>query len=134
MQFLVDNMSARELRRWINRRSNFLQSCRTQGGDTGQSTSMEDQRKELAFICRHVFSMERLKQRNEGSGWLPRPDDPGFSSALEKLVRATLLARQLSMFGAAVRKRPSELSQAMWRKVGEEFNDDDVLHGGYKDR
>lgn len=78
--------------------------------------------------------MEHLRKRNEGTGWLPRPDDPDFSSALEKLVRATLLARQVSMFGTAVRKCPSQLSKAMWRKVGEEFNDDDVLHGEYKDR
>ena len=134
MQFLVDNMSDRELRRWINRRSNLLQSFRTRGEGFDQATSVEEQRKELAFMCRHVISMEHLRKRNEGNGWLPRPDDPDFSSALEKLVRATLLARQVGMFGAAVRKCPSKLSKAMWRKVGEEFNDDDVLHGEYKDR
>ena len=134
MQFLVDNMSARELLRWINRRSNLLQPCRIHGKGGGQATSMEEQRKELAFVCRHVISMEHLRKRNEGNGWLPRPDDPDFIPALGQLVRATLLARQVGMFGAVVRKCPSQLSKAIWRKVGEEFNDDDVLHGEYKDR
>ena len=123
MQFLADNMSAGELRSWIACRSDLLDSPRTQ-----------EQRKELAFMCQHVMSMERSKSRNQDDGWLPRSDDPAFGLALEELVIATLVARQASLFGSAVRKCPSKLSQAMWREIGREFNDDDVLHGGYKDR
>ena len=128
MQFLAENMKGRELRRWIVRRSNLLQSFATQTKGVGQASNMEEQRKELAFMCRHAMSMQRSK------GLLPNPDDPTFSSALEILVSATIVARQLNLFGLAVRRCPSKLSRAMWRKVGEEFNDDDVLHGGYKDR
>ena len=128
MQFLVENMSTQELRRWIAHRLKLLQPSRI------QATNMEEQRKELAFMCRHVMSVWRPKGRNEGDGSFPRPDDPTFRSALEQLVRATLVARQVSLFGSAVRKYPSKLSQKLWRKVGEEFKDDDVLYGEYKDR
>ena len=134
MQFLVENMSTRELRHWIAHRLKLLQPSRTQAKGVGQATNMEEQRKELAFMCRHVMSVWRPKGRNEGDGSFPRPDDPTFSSALEQLVRATLVARQVSLFGSAVRKYPSKLSQEMWRKVGEKFKDDDVLYGEYKDR
>ena len=134
MQFLADNMSAGELRSWIACRSDLLHSSGTQAEGTVQEMSIEEQRKELAFMCQHVMSMERSKSRNQDDGWLPKSDDPAFSLALEELVIATLVARQASLFGSAVRKCPSKLSQAMWREIGREFKDDDVLNGGYKDR
>ena len=135
MQFLVENMSTRELRPWIAHRLKLLQPSRIQAkGVFGQAMNMEEQRKELAFMCRHVMSVWRPKGRNEGDGSFPRPDDSTFRSALEQLVRATLVARQVSLFGSAVRQYPSKLSQKLWRKVGEEFKDDDVLYGEYKDR
>ena len=134
MQFLAEHMSVRELRSWIACRSDLLQSSWIQAEFTSQETSIEEQRKELAFMCQHVISMERSKSRNQDAGWLPRPDDPAFSLALEELVRATLVARQVSLFGVVVKKYPSKLSQAMWREIGKEFKDDDVLHGEYKDR
>ena len=134
MQFLANNMSARELRRWIAHRLKLFQSSGTKAEGTGQPGNTEKRRRELAFMCRHIMSMERSKARNGAGGWLPRLDDPTFSSVLEQLVIATLMARQVRLFGSAVRKCPSKLSRAMWFKVGEEFKDDDVLHGGYKDR
>ena len=134
MQFLADNMSAGELRSWIAFRSDLLHSPGTQDEGTVRETSIEEQRKELAFMCQHVMAVERSKSRDQDDGWLPRSDDPAFSLVLEELVIATLVARQTSLFGAAVRKCPSKLSQAMWREIGKEFKDGDVLHGGYKDR
>ena len=131
MRFLADNMSTRELRSWIACRSSLLQSSRTQAEHPDQGTSLEEQRKELAFMCHHVLSIE---SRNSDARWLPREDDPAFSFALEELVRATLMARQVRFFGVVVSTRPCKLSQAMWREIGEEFNDDDVLQGEYKER
>ena len=57
-----------------------------------------------------------------------------FSEALEDLVRATLVARQVNLFGPAVTEYPNDLSLATWHEIGNEFNDNDVLHGGYKER
>ena len=134
MQFLADNMSLGEIWRWIARRSKLLQPSRTQTQGIGQATSMEEQRKELAFMCRHLMSGEHSKGRREDDRWLPRPDHPSFSRFLKVIVRATLLARRVSLFGAAVKICPSKLSQAIWREVGEAFDDDDVLYGGYSER
>ena len=134
MQFLVDNMSAEELSCWIARRSYLLHSSKTQATDIGQATSREVQRKELVLVCQRVNSMERSRRRNEDDRWLFRPDHQNFILALENLVRATLVARQVNVFGPAVTDCPSKLSQAMWYEIGKEFNDDDVLHGEYKDR
>ncbi|KAK0513137.1 hypothetical protein JMJ35_004123 [Cladonia borealis] len=134
MQFLAEHMSTRELRLWIACRTNSLHSSGSQSEGASHETSMEEQRKELAFMCQHVMSMERSKRRDHDDSWLPGPDDPAFSLVSESLVVATLVARQVSLFGSAVRKCPGKLSQAMWREIGKEFNDDDVLHGEYKDR
>ena len=131
MQFLVENMSAQEIRRWIAHNLKLLQSSSIHTKGIGQAKNMKERRKELAFMCHHVMSVWRPKG---GDGSYPRPGDPTFSSALEQLVRATLVARQVCLFGSAVRRYPSKLSQKMWRKVGEEFRDGDVLYGEYKNR
>ena len=135
MHFLTDNMSAEELYMWIAHRLFLLRSCMTQAKDIGQATSREEQRKELAIVCQRIISMERSRRRNEDDRWLFRPDDRRlFKLALEGLVKATLVVRQVNLFGPVVMECPSELSQEMWRDIGKEFNNNDVLHGEYKDR
>ena len=134
MQFLADNMSAEELLQWMGRRSSLIQSSRTQAEDITQETSREEQRKELAFVCQRIISMERSRRRNEEDSWLFRPGDRMFNLGQEELVRSTLVARQVDLFGAAVTEYPRKLPLAMWREIGKEFNYNDVLHGGYKER
>lgn len=134
MEFLTYNMSAEELHRWIARRSYLVRLSMTQAKEIGQATSREEQRKELAFVCQRIISMERSRRRNEDDRWLFTPDHRMFSFALEDLVIATLVARQVNLFGPAVTEYPSDLSRATWYTIGMEFNNNDVLLGGYKDR
>ena len=127
-------MSAEELRYWIARRSYLIQSSRTKAKEIPQETSREEQRKELAIVCQRIISMERSRRRNEEDRWLFRPDHPMFSLGQEELVRSTLVAREVILFRAAVTENPSELPLAIWHEIGKEFNYNDVLHGGYKER
>ena len=134
MQFLADNMSAEELLQWVGRRSSLIQSSGTQAKDTAEETSREEQRRELAFVCQRIISMERSRRREEEDRWLFRPGDSMFSLGQEALVRSTLVARQVDLFGTVVTAYSNELPRAIWREIGTEFNYDDILHGGYKEK
>lgn len=134
MHFLADNMWAEELHCWIAHRADLLNSSGPQIHGPDLATSREEQRKELAIVCQRVISMERSRRRNEGDRWLFRRDDQAFSSALGDLVKATIVARQVHLFGQVIIECPGELSQETWRDIGRAFIDNDVLDGGYKDR
>ena len=127
-------MGAEELRWWIAHRADLLHLSGPTIYGSNLATSKEEQRKELAIVCHRVISMERSRRRDEDDMWLCEPHTPDFSLAREHLVKATLVARQVHLFGQVVTECPGKLSQEIWRDIGMEFNDNDVLHGGYKDR